>query len=114
MSRLDQHGRMQQAIVLIRRGLRTSIVSRISGVGPALLRELQPESVAVLGCAGGNGLDRRDGGIADDCLLHRREGLERREERRGMPGPADEGHEAGELLGHGEEDLILVVLFLFC
>ena len=31
-----------------------------------------------------------------------------------MPGPADEGHEAGELLGHGKEDLILVVLFLFC
>jgi hypothetical protein len=26
----------------------------------ALLRELQPESVAVLGCAGGNGLDRID------------------------------------------------------
>ncbi|WP_295400369.1 FlhC family transcriptional regulator [uncultured Thiocystis sp.] len=53
MSRLDQHGRMQQAIVLIRRGLRTSIVSRISGVGPALLRELHHE---IHGCSPAAGL----------------------------------------------------------
>ena len=41
--RLRHHARTQLAIALIRRGMRTSLVGRISGLRPAVLRELHHE-----------------------------------------------------------------------
>ncbi|WP_269752055.1 FlhC family transcriptional regulator [Thiocapsa bogorovii] len=41
--RLRHHARTQLAIALIRRGMRTSLVARISGLRPAVLRELHHE-----------------------------------------------------------------------
>ena len=41
--RLRHHARTQLAISLIRRGMRTSLVERISGLRPAVLRELHHE-----------------------------------------------------------------------
>ncbi|EGV18474.1 FlhC family transcriptional regulator [Thiocapsa marina] len=41
--RLKHHARTQLAITLIRRGMRTSLVGRISGLRPAMLRELHHE-----------------------------------------------------------------------
>ena len=41
--RLRHHARTQLAIALIRRGMRTSLVARISGLRPAVLRELHYE-----------------------------------------------------------------------
>ncbi|UHD16521.1 FlhC family transcriptional regulator [Thiocapsa bogorovii] len=41
--RLQHHARTQLAIALIRRGMRTSLVGRISGLRPAVLRELHHE-----------------------------------------------------------------------
>lgn len=43
MMRLELHARMDLAIALIRRGMRTSIVGQITGVHPALLRQLHHE-----------------------------------------------------------------------
>lgn len=43
MVRLQLHARMDLAIALIRRGMRTSIVGQITGVHPALLRQLHHE-----------------------------------------------------------------------
>lgn len=41
--RLDMHARAAEAIALIRRGMRTSIVGYITGVHPVVLRELHHE-----------------------------------------------------------------------
>jgi len=41
--RLERHARMQQAIALIERSMRTSIVARITAVAPGVLRELHQE-----------------------------------------------------------------------
>ncbi len=41
--RLQHHARTQLAITLIRRGMRTSLVGRISGLRPAVLRALHHE-----------------------------------------------------------------------
>ena len=41
--RLERHARLQQAIVLIERAMRTSIVARITDVAPGVLRELYQE-----------------------------------------------------------------------
>ena len=41
--RLEHHARMQQAIALIERSMRTSIVARVTDLAPAVLRELHQE-----------------------------------------------------------------------
>ena len=41
--RLQHHARTQLAIALIRRGMRTSLVARISGLRPGVMRELHHE-----------------------------------------------------------------------
>ena len=50
--------------------------------------------------------------VAHDRLLDRRERLQRRQQRRRVRRAADERHEVAELLGHGQQDLVLVVAVL--
>jgi hypothetical protein len=52
---------------------------------------------------------RLDGLVPDDRLLDGREALERRQQAVSVLGPADQGDEGAQLLGEGQQHLVLVV-----